>query len=274
VNLGLIGYGAIATLTLETLARALPEPLVSIVCCAKPEGVARARALLASFGDRGASRRHVVTTLDALLAARPDLVAEAAGQEAVRAHGAEVLAGGCDLVVTSVGALADEDLHARLRQAANEGGARLIISPGAIGAIDMLSAARLAGLDEVIYTSRKPPGAWRGTPAESLIALDTIAAPTVFYDGPARAAARDYPQNANVAATVALAGLGFERTRVRLIADPATRRNVHELKVRSACADMTFQIEGHPIPGNPKTSMTTGYSLARIILDRAGIAVP
>jgi aspartate dehydrogenase len=100
-----------------------------------------------------------------------------------------------------------------------------------------------------------------------------VAEPVAFYEGPARAAARDYPKNANVAAAVALAGVGFERTRVRLIADPGAAGNCHEIVMRSACADAIVSINGRASPANPKTSLTTGYSPARVVLNQTAVEV-
>jgi aspartate dehydrogenase len=138
------------------------------------------------------------------------------------------------------------------------------------GGLDALGAARLSGLESVVYTGSKPPRAWKGTKAESLLALDTIDAPAAFYEGTAREAAQLYPQNANVAAAVALAGAGFEATRVRLVADPGLTLNVHEIAVRATCANFTIRLEGRPSPANPKTSLTAGYSLARSVLNASG----
>lgn len=267
-TLGLVGYGTVAGLALEAVAARLDRPLDLMVVCARSAGEERAQALVARFGDRIARECRVVTTTEALVAAAPEVVIEAAGHEAVAATGEAVLTGGAEFVVSSVGALCDDALHARLRAAAAAGGGRLTLLPGAVGGLDILAAAKLSGLDEVSYVSRKPPAAWAGTPAEARVDLAAIGEPTTFYEGSAREAARDFPKNANVAATVALAGLGFEETRVRLVADPTVSGNVHEIAFRSACADVALRIEGRPTPDNPKTSATTGWSLARAILDR------
>ena len=150
---------------------------------------------------------------------------------------------------------------------------QLFLPSGAVGGVDILAAARLSGIEDVVYTSRKPPRAWCGTPAERLLDLDALMGEAMFFEGTARAAARDYPQNANVAATVALAGAGFERTKVRLIADPHVQRNVHEVSVRSSCADFHVRIEGKPSPTNPKTSLPTAFSIARLVLNRVATQV-
>src|SRR5690606_34285487 len=155
-----------------------------------------------------------------------DLVVECAGHRAIEDHVLPALAAGYPCVVTSVGALAVPGTPERLEAAARAGGSRLELLAGAMGAIDALAAARLGGLDEVVYTGSKPPEAWKDTPAQQVCDLDGLADAAVIFDGNARDAARAYPRNANVAATLALAGLGLEKTRVRLIADPRASGNV------------------------------------------------
>jgi len=267
-RLGMIGAGGMAETVLGALAVELSEPLEHVALLVRPATRPKAVALLDRIGPRLARRTSVPTDIAALLATAPDLVVECAGHVAVRAYGAAVLGGGCDLAVISVGALADDELRDALVSAAARQGVRLVLPAGAVGGIDALRAARLSGLQAVQYTGRKPPLAWRGSAAERAIDLDAITAPFVFFEGTARQAAIDYPQNANVAATVAIAGLGFDATRVRLIADPSASRNVHEIAVQAGCGDFELKFAGRPTPGHPKTSLLAGLSVAREILNR------
>jgi aspartate dehydrogenase len=169
------------------------------------------------------------------------------------------------LVVISVGALADAALFDRLKSAAQASRRRILLPAGAIGGIDAIAAMRMGGLSLVRYRSRKPPLAWRGSPAEKLVDLAVLAKPAVLYCGSAREAALLYPQNANVAAAIAIAGLGFERTQVELVADPAAAGNVHEIEVEGAAGRFAIELEGKPSRTNPKTSALAALSVARAI---------
>jgi aspartate dehydrogenase len=172
------------------------------------------------------------------------------------------------LLVASVGALADQALHDRLVAAAKRNGRKLLIPAGAVAGMDGLAAARLAGIDRVRYTSRKLPVAWKGTHAEKLLDLEQVTAPTEFMRTDARQAATLFPQNANVAATIALAGVGFERTEVSLNADPGAKGNTHLVEVEGPCGTMRIELSNKPFPDNPKTSMLAGLSLLRMIRNR------
>jgi aspartate dehydrogenase len=272
-RLGMIGAGGMAETVLAAVAEGLPDPLRHFGIVVRPGAEQQAMALLDRIGPKLALNSSVHTDMAGLLADAPDAVVECAGHSAIRQYGEAVLGSGCDFVVISIGALADDTLRAALLSAAERNGAQLVLPAGAVGGLDALCAARLSGLRTVSYTGRKPPAAWRGSPAERLLDLDSLSAPVVFFDGTARQAATDYPQNANVAAAVAIAGLGFDATKVRLIADPAAARNVHEISVRAACGDFDMQLEGHPSLFNPKTSLMAGYSMAREILNRTGALV-
>lgn len=266
LRFGLIGFGGIAHAVLDLLRRERPGAVECTGVLVRSGRHAEADAEL-----RGAVA--VVDRLDDLLELECGMIADCAGHGALRDHGVGILEGGRDLLTVSAGALADPPLETALRAAAARHGRRIIVPAGAIAGIDGLAAARHGGLARVTYTGRKPVAAWRGTAAEQAIDLASLAEPTVFFDGDARQAALSYPMNANVAATIALAGLGFERTTVRLIADPAGAANLHEIDFEGAFGQARVEIAGRPSPGNPRTSMLTALSVWRAILDEAGATI-
>jgi len=247
----LIGHGPVA----RAVAAALGPP-AAVICRPGREAAAEA--------DLGAP---AVTSADALPEGL-DCVVEAGGHAGLRTHGPTVLGRGLDLIAVSLGAMADESLAAALGAAAERGAARLTLATGAIGALDALSAARAGRLDRVAYTGRKPPMGWAGSPAENALDLATLAQPATHFEGTARACALAYPKNANVAAAVALAGLGFDRTQACLIADPGLETNIHEIEAEGDFGRLTFRIEGRGLPDNPKSSALTAMSLIRAVSDR------
>jgi aspartate dehydrogenase len=187
-----------------------------------------------------------------------DVVVEVAGHAALAQYGVAALRQGSDLVIASIGALADEALWVSLQQAATR--AKILLPAGAVAGIDALAAARLGGLDSVRYSSRKPPASLSDT-----LPLDRE---SVVFEGNARDAALQFLKNANVAATIALAGIGFEKTEVRIIADPTLTRNIHVLEASGNFGTFTMTIAGRPLPGNPKSSSLTAMSLLRCIQNR------
>ena len=198
-----------------------------------------------------------------------DLAVDCAGHPGLRQHGEAILAQGTNLVTVSSGALADVDLYDRLAMAAHGSGAQLRVVSGAIGALDALSAGGIGTLQQVLYRGRKPPSGWRGSAAEAKLDLDVLSEAAVHFRGNARDAALEYPKNANVAASIALAGIGFEDTTVELIADPDATRNVHEIRAEGEFGRFEFRIEGRSLPGNPRSSALTAMSVVREILKPA-----
>ena len=191
-----------------------------------------------------------------------DHVVDCAGHEALKDHGPGILRRGIDLITVSVGALADDGLYRSLLRAARDGEARLHLVSGAIGALDCLRAARIGRLESVIYTGRKPPRSWKGSPAETKLDLDRLeGSAAVHFEGSARQAAIEYPHNANVTAAVALSGIGFDQTQVKLIADPNITENIHEVSTCGDFGQFKFEIRGRCLPDNPKSSALAAMSV-------------
>lgn len=201
-----------------------------------------------------------------LAAWKPSLVVECASHSAVRDAVPVLLRLGIDTVIMSIGSLADPALMRDLQAAAVTGNSRLTVASGAIGGLDVLRAAKLAGLASVSYTGSKPPGAWKGTSAETLCDLSAISAPTVFFEGNAEQASRLFPKNANVTAAVALAGVGFEKTLVTLIADPEILSNCHRVAANGVFGDFSICLRNEPLPDNPKTSLLAALSVQQAVV--------
>lgn len=252
----LIGLGAIGSAVFERMASHTGVRISHVVVSERQFEAAQQRV---------GARAQVVTQVPACATT----VLECAGHGALAQHVLPALAQGKECAILSIGALADDGMCQRLEAAAKQGGTRVHLLAGAIGGIEAISAARLAGLDEVIYTGRKPPIGWKNTPAEALVNLDALQQPTTILEATAREAARFYPKNANVAATVAIAGLGLDQTRVRLIADPNVKENVHEVEVRGAFGEMRLTMRGKPLADNPKTSTLTVMSALRFLHTQA-----
>lgn len=196
-----------------------------------------------------------------LLASGAELVIEVAGQGAVREVAARVLQGKKDLMIISVGALADSTLRLELQELARANGRRLIIPSGSIGALDAIAAASMAEITSVSHTIRKPPRAFssgqlKGPPDSE----------QVVFEGPVSEGAGLFPENANAATAVGLAGIGPERTSLRIVSDPNLARNVQEVEVKGAFGELRFSIQNVP-SSNPKTSRLVALSVVRTLRD-------
>lgn len=256
----MVGFGAIGR---SLLARIADHPQVSVTHVVVP--AAHVEEAEAAAHRMGLGRSvQVVTEVPEQTA----LVLECAGHAALTEHVVPALARGVECAVLSIGALSAPGLPEQLADAARAGGTQVHLLAGAIGGVDAIAAARIAGLTEVTYTGRKPPLSWSGTPADGAFDLKTITTPTTILESTAREAAHLYPKNANVAATVSLAGLGLDATRVRLVADPTVDENIHEILVRGEFGEMTLTMRGKPLADNPKTSALTVLSALRFLHNR------
>ena len=191
-----------------------------------------------------------------------DIMIDCAGHSALTTFGPEILLRGLDLITVSLGALANQEIYDALESAAMQGNAKLHLVSGAIGALDCLQAARVGKLGRVTYVGRKPPRGWKGSPAETKLDLDALRdGAHTHFQGTAREAALAYPKNANVAAAVALAGVGFDATQVHLIADATVTANIHEIEASGDFGSFHFRINGQSLPDNPRSSALVAMSV-------------
>lgn len=186
----------------------------------------------------------VAESLDELIKLKPTVLVEAASQQAARDIVPKAISGNVELIVMSVGALLGMNVRS----------SKIHISSGAIGGLDAISSADLAGVDEVVLTTRKNP---------RVLDLDNQAEKLV-YEGGAEEAARRFPREMNVAATLALT-VEPEKVRVQVISDPKVQKNVHEIRVKWKYGDMFLRFSNDPHPENPKTSALSAWSAIRLL---------
>jgi aspartate dehydrogenase len=200
-----------------------------------------------------------------------DLVVEAASQAAVAQYAFDVLRSKKELMVMSVGALGDEKLLDSIKKEAERVGKRVYVPSGAILGIDGVKAAKIAGIEEVTLTTRKPAKTLASSAyvRERGLDLTKIKKPTVVFEGPAREAVKAFPESVNVAATLSLAGVGFDKTKVQVVADPSLDRNVHEIHVRGKAGEFVIEARNVPSPDNPRTSYLAALSAIRTLRNLA-----
>jgi aspartate dehydrogenase len=175
--------------------------------------------------------------------------------------------------VVSVGALLDDALRSKL----SNGDGRLFVTTGAIGGVDLLRAASMMGeLEDVSLVTRKPARAvvrpWMAS--EVVDALENGTEPVVVFTGPARTAVERFPESVNVAATLSLVTIGFDRVRVEVVGDPDADHVEHTVRARGAAGSYDFTIRNVPSPDNIRTSAITPFAVLRGLTDLAAHVVP
>ena len=193
------------------------------------------------------------------LISRADLLIEAASPKAVSEMLPEIVRRRKSLMALSAGGLLQ---NAPLLRRATRLRVPIYLPSGALGGLDAVKAARIGRLKSVTLTTRKSPEALAGAPgiARKKINLSSLKKPRVIFSGSAAQAVGDFPKNINVAATLALAGLGATRTRVKIIAEPGLQANVHEVTAVGSFGKLTVRTENKPSLENPKTSQLAVYS--------------
>jgi len=252
VKIGLIGCGSMGS----ELARAVKRgdagtaEIIGIFDECAPSRNALAKEL--GEGD-GTTPVEADTVTDLVALPGLDLIVECASQVAVVAHAETVLGAGKSMLVMSSGALTSPEFMRTISEAASKSGASIYVPSGAVGGIDTLRAAKSL-LEEVTIVSTKPPIALSGAPGFADWEDVEISEPTVIFEGTAAEAVGLFPANVNVAATVSLAGIGPDATKVKVVADPDSPGNVHEINAVSRAGKFSFRFENVPHETNPKTS--------------------
>ena len=255
----LVGWGAINQRVAAILAERSSPVTIVAVAVRDPE---RERE------DLPAGARLITQPGD-LAATGATLVIEAAGRDSVLPFGRAALAAGMDFAVSSTSAFIDDAALSELIALAKTEGRQLLMPPGALGGVDALAAASRLNLTDVEHRIIKPPKAWLGTPAETLCDLNGLQEPLAFFEGSAREAADRFPQNANVAVITSLAGIGIDRTRVTLVADPTARLNAHEIRAEGDFGLLEIRLQNRPLATNPKSSEMAALNIVRLIENRA-----
>lgn len=189
-----------------------------------------------------------------------DMVVEAAAVEVAVAYSMPVLENKKDLIISSIGAFADAAFLENVRETAEMNSRTVHLPSGAVGGLDLLKSANaLGGLEKVMITTRKSP---------TSLGLEDISEEKQLFDGPAGEAIGKFPKNVNVALALSLAGIGTEKTRVRVIADPSVERNTHTIEAEGSFGSMAATIGNLPMPGNPKTSYLAALSVLAALKNR------
>jgi aspartate dehydrogenase len=246
-KVGVIGAGAIGASVIEVLARGGVEG-AELACVVDVHPVSGLDVPQVSIAE--AIRQC-------------DVIIECAGQVVVGQYAATILEAGVDLLVSSVGAFADEALLDRVLAA---GPGRLLFTSGAVGGVDLLaSAAAEAPLDRAGVTTRKLPVAllqpWMDEATQDRIRTTTE--PVEIFRGSARDAARYFPRSLNVAATVAFAVGDFDLVEVTLVADPSAELTTHVIEAEGPTGSYRFEIANRPSPANPRTSGVVPHAVLR-----------
>lgn len=186
---------------------------------------------------------------------KTDIIVEAASQDALQRFGKTILQSGKSLMIMSVGALADSHFLSELVDTAAKNLVRIYIPTGAIAGIDAIRSVRTV-LDSVILTTTKSPKALVGAPFfdDARIDMNKIMNRMLIYEGTAKDAVKKFPSNINVAAVLSLAGIGIEKTIVKIIVDPNANTNRHEIVAAGKFGEIKISVNNIPSKTNPKTS--------------------
>lgn len=247
-KIGILGCGTIGSaLAIAIDSRKIDAQLVALVDLYQDAAN--------TLGNKLKARPVLARSFEEFVANEMDIVVEAASQDAVRKYARFVLENSHDLMIMSIGALLDSKLNDDLIGLAEKYDRRIYLPTGAIAGIDAIRSVRHL-LKKVTLTTTKSPKGLAGAPYFETYKIDLkkIKKPKIVYEGKAEDAVKFFPANVNVAASLSLAGIGGKKTKVRIVADPKTKVNMHEITAEGSFGEMHFQVKNVPSPTNPRTS--------------------
>jgi len=248
VKVGIVGCGAIGT----SLAKAIMKNFSRQTQLAALYDIDDNKALRLSVLV-SKNKKSAVTSLKALIS-KSDLVIEAAHADSSWDIARKALGSGRDIMIMSVGGIVAH--HKKLQGLAYRNNAHVFIPSGAVSGVDALKAASFGKIKKVTLTTRKNPLSFKGVDyvRSKKIDLERIHKEKTLFSGTASQAMKYFPQNINVAGVLSMAGIGKDKTLVRIIADPKTQKNIHQIDIESDAANICTRTENVLHPQNPKTS--------------------
>jgi aspartate dehydrogenase len=250
LKVGLAGLGAVGLGVARRLDAGIPGLVLAAVAVRDRD---KARRNLPGVGER------IPIIAAEALADTCDIVVECLPPQLFRPLALSVIERGKIFMPLSVGQLLQNwDLVERAKKT----GARILAPTGALVGLDAVRAAAEGTIHSVTMITRKPPSGLEGAPylVERGISLKDLKEPAKIFDGSARDGARGFPTNVNVAAALSLAGIGPDKTRLEIWADPALTRNTHRIEVDADTARFSMAIEGIPSE-NPRTGRIVPLSV-------------
>lgn len=257
-KVAVIGYGSIGK---EIIASAKRQEIPN----AKIVAVFDKQSQVVNSVDNQNSDVHLFSDFDEFynsqIYSNLDVIIECASKDAVKEYGKKIIESKKDLIVLSVGAFSDKKYLVELQDLSNLNNTKILIPTGAIAGLDSIRTVKKY-LDSLSITTTKHPESLAGAPffKRSKIKLDDINSETVLFEGNASTAIELFPANVNVAVATALAGIGLEKTRVSIKADPLISVNKHEIVAKGSFGEIHIIVQNIPSPSNPKTSYLASLS--------------
>ena len=251
MNVGIVGFGSIGSEVAKALINGVEDfSLYGITSRSKSNAQERIAKL-----DKNIKIYDLETLVD-----NCEIIIDCAPKAAFRDIATKCINKERKLITVSGSGILD---NLDLEELAKTKNSQIILATGAILGLGALRAASESNINSVTMTTRKPPNALSNAPfvINNNIELNNLLEPKLIFKGSATDGAKAFPANVNVAAAVGLAGIGANKTKLEIWADPNLKRNTHKVEVDSDSAIFEMSIQNVQTPENPGTGKITGLSV-------------